>query len=161
MKKIIDLLFRSKIRASVSLFAIISIAIGFAIGPYYGAFYCKGSSMCPTVRDGEWVIIQRAALFQEWKPVYGDIIIIESVLENDVLIKRVIGVPDDTIELYDGVIYLNGRLYRDEFSHDVVDDVNYSIVTLHKDQYWVVGDNRGETFFGVVKLLEVSGRVVW
>jgi signal peptidase I len=117
--------------------------------------------MYPTVRDGEWVIIQRAALFQEWEPVHGDIIIIESAKENDVLIKRVIGVPGDTIELYDGVIHLNGRLYRDEFSHDAVDHVNYVIVPLHKDQYWVVGDNRGETIFGVVKLLEVSGRVVW
>ena len=157
MKKIIRALFCTKIRASICSFAIIGVALSFALGPYYGFFYCKGDSMLPTIANGEWVIIQKSA--KGYRPEIGDIVIINSH-KDGTLIKRVLAGPGSHVNIVAGIIYINGKLYRDEFTHTTVEEVTYT-AEPREDEYWVIGDNRGETMYDNMPISEISGKVIW
>ena len=64
----------------------------------------------------ELALIDKVA-FNQINPKEGDIIVFYIAETDEFLIKRVIGVPGDEIQIIDGYIYKNGFLYVDEFSH--------------------------------------------
>ena len=59
---------------------------------------------------------------------------------NEKLIKRVIGLPGETVEYKDGKLYIDGKVMKDEYSKSTTND--FDKVTLGKDEYFVLGDNR-------------------
>ncbi len=95
-----------------------------------------GESMQPTIQDGSVGI---ACSVSEVCPgrVYA---LVDP--ENDYVIKRLVGVPGDTIVAIDGAVYRNGSLMMEapEGSFD-----NY-IITLGADEYFFLGDNRTESY---------------
>ncbi len=100
-----------------------------------------GISMYPTVDNKDVVLVNKLAyLFKD--PEYQDIIIFPYD-DNEVYIKRVIGMPGDEIDMKDGYLYINGEKYVDEYGGILMayGDREYPI-TLEEDMYYVLGDNR-------------------
>lgn len=127
-----------------------------------------GSSMYPTLESGNKGITD--GLFYK---IFGvdrfDIVIVEHKNFNEKLVKRVIGLPGETIRYEKGVLYINGEVVKEEFiTEDVAKQTKLLYgsdtfeVTLKEDEYYVLGDNRGHStdsrYFGPIKESQIKGR---
>jgi len=153
-------------------------------------------SMKPTIVEGDRVLINKVAydlrlpfstvsLLKVSDPVRGDIIVFESAVSDKRLIKRVIGVPGDTVALVNNELYLNGlrlpykTLLDNGFSLDRLEGLNsasyiikvnksptlaanFESLTIPDNFYFTLGDNRDNSadsrFIGLVPRGEIIGR---
>jgi signal peptidase I len=162
-KLALGLLFELVQVVSISLAIIIPVRY-FLIQP----FYVKGASMEPSFYDHEYLIIDEIS-YRFGHPERGDIIVFR--YPNDpkqYFIKRVIGLPGETVEVAGGVI----KIYNDQAPNGMVLDETYldqeytattRTVTLKVDEYFLLGDNRMQSldsrYFGPVKREFVVGKV--
>ncbi len=100
-----------------------------------------GSSMHPTLIHGEGMFTEKLSYaFSE--PEHGDIIICRYSNMNVNCVKRIIGMPGDTVAITDGQIYLNGQLLDEsEYWNDTIYG-DMTEVTVPEKALFVVGDNR-------------------
>ncbi len=106
------------------------------------------TSMNDTLRSGDYLIVSK----QSYKlfggdPQHGDIIIFKTDLETDtgkkkMLVKRVIGVPGDTIRIEDGYVYRNGELLEEDYTRDGYTGGHMDEVLVPEGSYFCMGDNR-------------------
>jgi len=162
--------------ASVALFVvevlqiiIVSLAIILPVRTYLiKPFVVRGASMEPNFYDREYLVIDELS-YQFSKPVRGQIVVFRYPRdETQYFIKRVIGLPGETVEVSDGRV----TIYNAEFPIGHVLDESYigSEQTLGKvrrelneGEYFVMGDNRGYSLdsrsFGPITEEEIIGRV--
>jgi len=96
-------------------------------------------SMIPTVNENAWLVATRM-YFPEKTVQRGDILAFESDELGQVLLKRVVGLPGDTVELVEGEMYVNGVYYPEEY---VVNEMEFSGSWQVPDGcYLFMGDNR-------------------
>ncbi len=114
----------------------------------------NGSSMYPTLDGGEIMLLNKLGKVDRF-----DIVVLKMEDKKDNLIKRVIGLPGESVEIRLGAIYINDKKLEDEFGYGVTYDVGK--VTLKKDEYFILGDNRSISLdsraFGPVKKEEIKG----
>ena len=98
----------------------------------------NGSSMDPTVRNGQLMLASK--VFSG--PERGEIVVVKGLgLDQRKLIKRVIGLPGETIEIHSGEVLINGRVLNEDYvRHHSTDSME--ALTVPEDYYWVMGDNR-------------------
>lgn len=96
----------------------------------------SGESMVPKFDGGEVVLLNKLAKNSSYERF--DIVVLKH--DNDRIIKRVIGLPGETIACENGVIYINDRKIDEDFEHGKTND--FKKVTLKDDEYFVLGDNR-------------------
>lgn len=158
------------------LVVVVSIALYFGITTYLVAPYTvKGHSMDYTFADNDKVFIYKLSNNYE----RGDEIVFHAN-ETDDYIKRIIGVPGDTIEVINDVLYVNGQQvdepYLDQKKKELksgetlTPDFNIEYLkstrskTVPEGTYFVMGDNRPNSTdsraFGFVKQEHVVGKVV-
>lgn len=123
----------------------ISIVIAMVITSFIRPTLVQGTSMYPTLGDKDYLIVNRMA-YKSKLPDHGDIVIFKSELERDNgkkkdLVKRVVGVEGDHIEIHDGEVYLNGVLLEEKYLHDVVTNGNVD-VDIPEGYVFAMGDNR-------------------
>ncbi len=96
----------------------------------------NGTSMDPNLSDGEIMLLKK------YDKSYDrfDIVVVNKSVEGNTLIKRIIGLPNETVEYKDGKLYINGKKMDDPFGFGVTDD--FKEVKLKKNEYFVMGDNR-------------------
>lgn len=134
-------------------------------------FYVKGASMEPNFHDKEYLIIDEIS-YRFRTPERGDIIVFRYPRDpQEFFIKRVIGLPGDTVQIKDDGVYIFNNEYPtglkldESYIPNGVPTVAYSEdkVTVGSDQYFVLGDNRQASkdsrSFGVVDKSFVVGRV--
>ena len=114
----------------------------------------KGQSMYPTLHEGDHVVLSKISPIDRF-----DVVIVNEASKgkNEWIIKRVIGLPGDTIELRNKQLYINGTLVeepytnKDENEEDRVNINDFTLATLAstngvttvpEGQYFVMGDNR-------------------
>ncbi|MBQ8472797.1 MAG: signal peptidase I [Bacilli bacterium] len=118
----------------------------------------NGSSMNDTLINKDIMILDKISY--QFSPIERfDIVVIK--FENEYLIKRVIGLPGETVEYKDNNLYINGELIEENFNHKVTD--NYSLNEVIPDGYYfVVGDNRGDSLdsrvLGLMKEEDILGK---
>jgi len=127
----------------------------------------QGHSMDPTLGDGQRLVISRINyLFGE--PKRGDIVVFNSprpLQDNEpALIKRVIGLPGEVVEIIDNQIYVNGRLLDEAYLNEEW-TASGNRWELGADDFFVMGDNREHSrdsrVFGAVNRHAIIGEAVF
>ena len=124
-------------------------------------YVVDGASMEPTFSTNERVIVDRLSLLLNG-PARGDVVVLDSPRQDELLIKRVIGLPGETVTLRGGRVYINGALleepYVQEFCTYPSCDGTWE---LGPDEYFVLGDNRSHSLdshtFGPVPRSAIKG----
>lgn len=127
---------------------LIIIVIGFVLAlviqkTAFAIYIVDGHSMEPTLTDRERVFVNRIPLYFG-KLSHGDIVIFPSPEDGRNFVKRVIGLPGDSIEIHDGVVYLNDEILHEPYLDAATfGDLEKCIVA--EDHVFVMGDNRGDS----------------
>ena len=102
-----------------------------------------GSSMVPTLQDGNQLITDKIS-YRFRKPERFEIIVFPHEPGHEYYIKRIIGLPGETVEIRDdGMIYINGEVLEENYGFgDTYPDELAGPVELGADEYFVLGDNR-------------------
>lgn len=123
-----------------------------------------GASMQPTFYSGNRVIISRILAYSK-QVKSGDIVVckLQNNTSERTVIKRVIGIPNDSVVIKDGKVYLNGALLDEPYLKEDYTSGNINII-LGKDEYYVLGDNRKVSFdsrrAGAVNIKNIDGKVI-
>ena len=165
--------------ASKIFFNIIIVCICVGIAYFFASFATtyiahsttvEGESMEPTLSDGDTVIIQRLSYYFV-SPSRYDVVVFpvsyDDVTDEDTYyIKRVIGLPGETVQIIDGSVYINGEELKDDkyALSDILDaGVASTPMVLGEDQYFVMGDNRNmstdsrNSYVGLVNKNDIVG----
>jgi len=135
------------------------------------AFYIPSLSMAPTLQVNDRVLVNKLS-YDLHEVNRGDLVVFESPpnegSETKDLIKRVIGLPGETVESRDGRILINGQVLEEPYLDRGVTTGAFEPVTIAPDHLWVMGDNRANSrdsrFFGAIPKSLVIGRAfvrVW
>ena len=107
----------------------------------------EGNSMYPTLSDGDQLFIEKVS-YRFSDPDRFDIIVFEVPNREGVhYIKRVIGLPGETVQIKDGVIYINGSPLEENYGREVMERAGRASqpITLGEDEFFVLGDNRNDS----------------
>ena len=125
-----------------------------------------GDSMYPTLKDKDVLILNK--IIYKFKDIEREDIISVSYDDTKYLIKRVIGIPGDTIEFRNNILYINGKVYEEDYLNDdvITDDFSLSDIGYEKipeGMYLVLGDNRSNSLdsreIGLIKKEDVIGKI--
>ena len=141
---------------------ILAVVLFFAINAISARVRVDGFSMVPTLQDGEYVLVNRLA-YRSSVPERGDIIVFSSPKSADLdLIKRVIGLPGDTIRIFNGEVQVNGQTLTEPY---IAAAPTYNGEwSVPEDNLFVLGDNRNDSSdshaWGLLPLQNVIGKAV-
>lgn len=131
----------------------------------FNTTYVLGNSMYPTLHEKDRLFSNRISLYFS-NPDRGDIVILKAPdVENKDYIKRVIGIPGDTVAIIDGKVYLNGNLLEEDYVEEDAYTETYgqNYWEVPEDHVFVLGDNRDGTaskdsrYFGCIPIKSIKG----
>lgn len=126
----------------------IVVGITFLVITFVGQrTYVSGSSMENTLSHGDNLIVDKIT-YRFSDPKRYDIIVFPFRHEDDVYyIKRIIGLPGETIQIQEGDIYINGEILHESYGREVMKSAGLAAdpITLGEDEYFVLGDNRNDS----------------
>ena len=134
----------------------------------FQAFYIPSESMVPTLKVGDRVLVNK--LSYDLHDVHrGDIVVFKAPPEArsdgiDDLVKRVVGLPGDTVEAReDGRVYVNDRRLDESYLPDGTTTTNLPVTKVPAGHVFMMGDNRSASrdsrYFGPIKESDIIGRV--
>ena len=105
-----------------------------------------GRSMENTLHNGDNLIVEKLS-YRFSDPKRFDIIVFPPTGKKEYYIKRIIGLPGETVQIKDGQILINGEVYneKDEFPAITNAGLASEPITVGKGQYFVLGDNRNNS----------------
>lgn len=143
-------------RAAVTICTMVLLQI--ACGQQYTQVELDGHSMEPNFFDGQIFDIEEIALSELKR---GDLVFIDS---NDYTgVKRLVGLPNDTIAIHNGDVFINGTLLVEPYE---VIQPTYTVeeIKLGVDSYFVLGDNRPDSVdshsWGPIKGEDIMGKAI-
>lgn len=116
--------------------------------------------MEPALSDKQLVFVNK------WNKDFErfDIVVIKK--NNNIYIKRIVGLPSETIEYIDDKLYVNGKIINENFEHEITENIKFQTgkdYELPNDSYIVMGDNRIDSIdsrgFGIVLKSEIIGKL--
>ena len=125
-----------------------------------------GSSMSPTLKDEEVLILNKFQ-YRFFDIKRGDIVSLDYE-DTKYLIKRIIGLPGETVKIVNNQLYINDKIYEEEY---LANDLNYDDFSLAdlgyskipEDMYLVLGDNRENSLdsreIGLIKKEDINGKI--
>ncbi len=131
----------------VLYFLIIIVAVYFVITYVGQRTKVSGSSMEPTLQNGDNLIVDKLSYRFREPERYEIIVFPFKHAENTFYIKRIIGLPGDTIQVKEGYVYLNGEKLEESFEKIDIGKEGIAIesITLGEEEYFVMGDNRNHS----------------
>ena len=130
------------------VYVAVVVGITFFIITFIGQrTYVSGSSMESTLSHGDNLIVDKIT-YRFASPKRYDIIVFPfRYKENTYYIKRIIGLPGETIQIQDGVIYINDEVLTESYGREVMKSAGLAEdpITLGEGEYFVLGDNRNDS----------------
>ena len=136
-----------KILREVGITVLIAVAVFVCLQLTVQSYIVHETCMLPNIEEGEWIMANKVC-YRSSGPQRGDVIIFHPPPPNEgspqSFIKRVIGLPDETVEIKDGQVFINGIPLEEEY---IMTPPNYtmSATELPEDEYFVLGDNRNNS----------------
>ena len=148
---------------------ILALVIALVITTFIKPTLVKGYSMFPTIEPNNYLIVNKIP-YITGAPERGDIVVFKAHIYSDNgeekdLIKRVIGLANDVIEVRDGVVYRNGEALEEDYIYGGVTPGNMAPFTVDEGYIFVMGDNRPNSMdsrdpsIGEVAVADILGRV--
>ena len=127
----------------------IVLAIAFVFVYYIGLrTSVVGQSMAPTLENKQEILVNRF-IYSISEPKPNDIVVFlpNGNEKAHYYVKRVIGVPGDTVLIKDGAVYVNGELFEEKVETAAILDAELASekIVLEEDEYFVLGDNRNNS----------------
>ena len=122
---------------------------------------CTGGSMVPTFKNPELILINKRAYTSE-SPKRFDIVAIFDPSWNENLIKRVVALPGEKLEIINGEFYINDTLLKFPFSTEKITNHTYCAgpVILPSNSYFYIGDARASSSMGIFLNKQLIGKVL-
>lgn len=123
-------------------YAVIIIAVLLFREFLYSPIRVSGSSMVPTLKDGDIMILDKIGYRINGLDRF-DIVVVD--YEGERIIKRVIGLPNDYVEYIDNKLYINGEYIEEEYERKDTNDFMLEMIgenVIPEGKYLVLGDNR-------------------
>ena len=122
--------------------------------------YVYGHSMEPNLHTDQRLVIEKVS-YKLHPPHRGDIVVIDVETSEIPLIKRVVGLPGETIAIHDNQVFIDGQPLEERYLDEVVQR-DYGPQQVPEGYIFVLGDNRNASndsrYFGAVSLDQVIGR---
>lgn len=150
---------------TVKMLILAGITIGVVRYFLFKPFYVKGQSMEPNFYEKDYLIIDELT-YRFKEPQRGEVVVLKAPVGKDHYLKRVIGLPGERIKIEDGKVFIYNSSHPqgvvvEEFYLDEK-TVGSNQWTLGLDEYFVLGDNRNESYdsrrFGPIKKNSIVGR---
>lgn len=129
----------------------------------------NGESMENTLYTGESLLVEKVS-YHFHDPERYDIIVFypKGKEEDEYYVKRIYGLPGETIQIIDDQIYINNEVIEDEYAKNEMDDpgIAQDPITLGEDEYFVLGDNRKvsldsrDSDLGPIHKKNIAGHVI-
>ncbi len=125
---------------------IIAVALAIIITSFIKPTLVKGYSMYPTIEPNNYLIVNKVPYILG-EPSYRDIIVFKTNIYTDAgeekeLIKRIVGLEGDKIEIKDGQVYLNDEIIYEEYLDPNINSGNMEAIIVPEGCVFVMGDNR-------------------
>jgi len=141
---------------------VLAVVLYFGINAISARVRVDGFSMVPTLQDGEYILVSKLS-YKTGDPARGDIIVFELPTDQrQDLIKRVIGLPGETVSIKDGTISINGNILTETY---IAQEPAYNGEwTVSEGQLFVLGDNRNNSKdshqWGLLPMENVIGKAI-
>ncbi len=128
-----------------------------------------GESMYPTLQDGDEVWIDKLSYTLGSVNRFDCVVFPHRYKEDQIAVKRVIALPGETVQIQEGMIYINGQVLSEPYSFSAIDQPGMasSLITMGVDEYFVLSDNRSDTTdsreptIGNIRRDEIIGRALF
>lgn len=145
-------------------YILIALAIALIIRNFvFNISIVNQTSMYPTLKPKDVLISNSFYRFSK-NHNRGDIIVFKSSEDNKLLIKRIIGLPGETIEILNGEVFINGNLLEENYLEDSYTPSEIEKFEVSEDELFVMGDNRAGSYdsrhFGSIKISSVRSKPV-
>ncbi len=131
----------------------------------------KQSSMEPNFYENDYLFVSKQSYKLFGEPHRGDVVVVHSSLVQDngdekMLIKRIIGLPGEVIDIKDGEVYIDGELLEEDYIKEDYTSGEIDGLVIPEGQVFCMGDNRRvsidsrDASVGCVKIEDIVGKVV-
>lgn len=148
---------------------IIIVAVLWCTFKVFNPVRVAGTSMEPSLHDND-LLINNTLQYKLFEPKRGEIIIIDSDYNGgETIVKRIIGVPGDLVEVRNNEVYVNNKKTNENFTKDKITltrDKPIQTEIIPVDKYFVMGDNRQNSAdsrlpeIGLIDKDDIKGKVV-
>ncbi|MGG5462148.1 signal peptidase I [Clostridium sp. B9] len=147
----------------ISILGILILVLAFFLNNIFIAIV-DGSSMENTIHNNDILLVNKKA-YSISSPQRYDIINVYAPYKYDnFLVKRIIALPGDIIEIDNSSLYINGEEIHENYIKETMTLQYYLKLKVPKDKYFVMGDNRNVSldsrYFGLISLDDIQGKVM-
>lgn len=121
------------------------------------------ASMEPELKAGDLLMVRKDAFRKDRTPTRGDIVLFDRPNSPDYFVKRVIGLPGETIFVLSGRVAINGKYLEEPYAQQPIMREMPVLVQLGQGEYFLMGDNRARSEdsrdIGPIRIQNITGKV--
>lgn len=143
----------------------LSLSIVHILSSNFSLYKVYGTSMENTIHSDDILLVSLNS-YNNTLPCHNDIVNIKYSDDNGekFIVKRIVGIPGDTIEIINNQVFLNGIFLEESYSQNSSEEYFNIKITIPQNKYFVLGDNRlvsyDSRYFGLIDISSIQGKVL-